>query len=106
MQDLGVTPSEHIEISLGLFCYENFQFDKKQMEKFEEDFNISFKNIKKLNIKDDLIFKLKDDGTGEKVVHIPFNQLENYMRPACRACDDFLNGSNIGVLPCQEDKIF
>ncbi len=91
MQDLGVTPSEHIEITLGLFCYENFQFDKKQIEKFEKDFNISFENIKKLNIKEDLIFKLKDDGTGEKVIHIPFNQLEDYMRPACRACDDFTN---------------
>ncbi len=91
MQDLAVTPSEHIEITLGLFCYENFLFDKKQIKKFEEDFNISFENIKKLNIKEDLIFKLKDDGTGEKVIHIPFNQLENYMRPACRACDDFTN---------------
>ena len=91
MQDLAVTPSEHIEISLGLFCYENFLFDKKQIEKFEEDFNISFENIMKLNIKEDLIFKLKDDGSGEKLIHIPFNQLENYMRPACRACDDFTN---------------
>ncbi|KKL80973.1 hypothetical protein LCGC14_1999400, partial [marine sediment metagenome] len=91
MQDLAVTPSEHIEISLGLFCYENFLFDKKQIEKFEEDFNISFENILKLNIKEDLIFKLKDDGSGEKLIHIPFNQLENYMRPACRACDDFVN---------------
>ena len=51
----------------------------------------SFENIEKLNIKEDLIFRLKDNGTGEKVVHIPFNQLENYMRPACRACDDFTN---------------
>ncbi|KKK45435.1 MAG: Coenzyme F420 hydrogenase subunit beta, partial [Candidatus Lokiarchaeum sp. GC14_75] len=91
MQDLGVTPSEHIEISLGLFCYENFLFDKNQIKKFEEDFNISFENIRKLNIKEDLIFKLKDDGTGEKKINIPFNQLENYMRPACRACDDFTN---------------
>jgi len=91
MQDLGVTPSQNIEICLGLFCYENFQFDKSQIEKFEKDFNISFENIVKLNIKQDLIFKLKDDGTGEKTVHIPFNQLVNYMRPACRACNDFPN---------------
>ncbi|TFF96671.1 MAG: coenzyme F420 hydrogenase, partial [Promethearchaeota archaeon] len=27
MQNLGVTPSDHIEICLGLFCYENFIFD-------------------------------------------------------------------------------
>jgi len=91
MQDLGVTPSQNIEICLGLFCYENFLFDKSQVEKFENDFNISFENIEKLNIKQDLIFRLKDMGTGEKTIHIPFNQLTNYMRPACRACNDFTN---------------
>ncbi|MHA2087024.1 MAG: Coenzyme F420 hydrogenase/dehydrogenase, beta subunit C-terminal domain [Promethearchaeota archaeon] len=91
MQDLGVTPSQNIEICLGLFCYENFLLDKSQISKFESDFNISFDNIAKINIKQDVIFKLKDDGTGEKTVHIPFNQLTNYMRPACQACSDFTN---------------
>jgi len=91
MQDLGVTPSQNIEICLGLFCFENFLFDRLQIERFEKDFNISLENIEKLNIKEDVIFKLKDDGTGEKVIHIPFNQLEDYMRPACRACNDFTN---------------
>ena len=91
MQDLGVTPSQNIEICLGLFCYENFLFDKSQIEKFESDFNVSFENIAKINIKQDIIFKLKDEGEGEKNIHIPFNQIENYMRPACRACNDFTN---------------
>jgi coenzyme F420 hydrogenase subunit beta len=91
MQDLGVTPSQNIEICLGLFCYENFLFDKSQIEKFERDFNVSFENIEKINIKQDLIFRLKDEGTGEKIVNIPFNQIEKYMRPACRACNDFTN---------------
>jgi coenzyme F420 hydrogenase subunit beta len=91
MQDLGVTPSQNIEICLGLFCYENFLFDKSQISKFESDFNILFDDIVKINIKQDVIFKLKDDGAGEKTVHIPFNQLTNYMRPACRACNDFTN---------------
>ncbi|MFW9968912.1 MAG: Coenzyme F420 hydrogenase/dehydrogenase, beta subunit C-terminal domain [Candidatus Odinarchaeota archaeon] len=91
MQDLGVTPSQNIEICLGLFCFENFLFDRSQIERFEKDFNVSFKNIVKLNIKEDLIFKLKDNGIGEKIIHIPFNQLDDYMRPACRACNDFTN---------------
>ena len=91
MQDLGVTPSQNIEIGLGLFCFENFLFDRSQIERFEKDFNISFDNIEKLNIKEDIILKLKDDGMGEKVIHIPFNQVEDYMRPACRACNDFTN---------------
>ena len=91
MQDLGVTPSENMEICLGLFCYENFYFKKSQVEKFETDFNIKFSDIKKINIKEDVIFKLMDDGIGEKIIHIPFNHLKNYMRPACNACNDFSN---------------
>ena len=91
MQDLGVNPSQNIAICLGLFCYENFLFDKSQISKFENDFNITFENIEKINIKQDVIFKLRDDGTGEKTVHIPFNQLTKYMRPACRTCNDFTN---------------
>jgi coenzyme F420 hydrogenase subunit beta len=91
MKDLGVTPSENIEVCLGLFCYENFFFEKFQIDKFEKDFNIKFTDIQKINIKEDLIFKLKDAGSGEKVVHIPFNHLKDYMRPACNACNDFTN---------------
>jgi len=91
MQDLGVTPSENIEICLGLFCYENFFFEKMQIEKFEKDFNIKFTDIQKINIKEDVIFKLKDIGSGERVIHVPFNHLKDYMRPACNACSDFTN---------------
>ncbi len=91
MQDLGVTPSENVEICLGLFCYENFFFEKSQIEKFVKDFNIKLSDIKKINIKEDVIFKLIDDGIGEKIIHIPFNHLKNYMRPACNACNDFTN---------------
>ena len=91
MQDLGVTPSENIGICLGLFCYENFLFDQIQIEKFEKDFNIRMEDIKKLNIKEDLIIKLKNGNSGERTVHIPFSHLANYMRSACNACNDFTN---------------
>ncbi|MFX0033203.1 MAG: Coenzyme F420 hydrogenase/dehydrogenase, beta subunit C-terminal domain [Candidatus Hermodarchaeota archaeon] len=91
MQDLGVTPSENVEICLGLFCYENFFFEKFQIEKFEKDFNIQFKDIIKINIKKDVIFKLRSEGPTEKIINIPFNHLDDYMRPACNACSDFTN---------------
>jgi coenzyme F420 hydrogenase subunit beta len=91
MENLGVKPSQNIEICLGLFCYENFLFDPLKIKKFENDFKINFEDIEKINIKEDLIFKLSDKGTGEKIIHIPFNQLTEYMRPACRACNDFTN---------------
>ena len=91
MQDLGVSPSENIEICLGLFCFENFFFVKDLMNKFKKDFNIEIEDIEKINIKEDLILKLKDKGTGPKTVHIAFDQLNDYMRPACNACNDFTN---------------
>ena len=91
MQDLGVTPSENIEICLGLFCFESFSLSKTQIKKFEKNFNINVSDIEKINIKEDVIFKLRDDGNGDKIIHIPFNHLKNYMRPACNACSDFTN---------------
>jgi len=91
MQDLGVTPSENIEICLGLFCTNTFFLEELQIEKFEKDFKIKISDIKKINVKEDVIFKLKDDGNGEKTVHIPFNHLKDYMRTACNACNDFTN---------------
>ncbi len=91
MQNLGVTPSEYIEICLGLFCYHNFLFDKSQIEIFEKDFKIKFENIKKINIKEDLILKLEDKSSKEKIIHISFEKLGNYIRPACHSCSDFTN---------------
>ncbi|TXT60162.1 MAG: Coenzyme F420 hydrogenase subunit beta [Promethearchaeota archaeon] len=91
MQDLGVTPSQNIEICLGLFCYENFIFTNDQKRKFEKDFNVELSKVKKINIKQDLILNIRDINSGEKTIHIPFNHLENYMRPACNACSDFTN---------------
>ena len=87
MQNLGIIPSENIEICLGLFCYENFFFDNKRVEKFEKDFKLKFKNIKRINIKEDLIVNLKDNS----IVHIPFKKLNDYVRQACAVCKDFTN---------------
>ncbi|MFX1311858.1 MAG: Coenzyme F420 hydrogenase/dehydrogenase, beta subunit C-terminal domain [Promethearchaeota archaeon] len=91
MQDLGIVPSENIEFCLGLFCYENFFFDNIKVSKFEKDFKLKFENITKINIKKDLIIKLKNGKAEEKTVHIPFNKLKDYMRPACNACRDLTN---------------
>jgi coenzyme F420 hydrogenase subunit beta len=88
MQNLGVTPSEYIEICLGLFCYHNFLFDKTQIERFEKDFDVKFEDITKINIKEDLILKIGTDG---RVVHIPFDKIVDYVRPACFSCTDFTN---------------
>jgi len=38
-----------------------------------------------------LIIKLKDEGSRERILNIPFDKLKDYMRPACNACSDFTN---------------
>ena len=91
MQNLRIIPSQNIELCLGLFCYENFFFDKLKIKKFEEDFNLKFENIERINIKEDLIIKLKSKDFAQKTIDIPFKSLNNYMRPACNACSDFTN---------------
>jgi coenzyme F420 hydrogenase subunit beta len=91
MQSLGIIPSENIELCLGLFCYENFFFDKPKIEKFEKEFNLKFKNIERINIKEDLIIKLKTKGSVQKIIQIPFESIKDYMRQACLACNDFAN---------------
>ncbi|MFX0081159.1 MAG: Coenzyme F420 hydrogenase/dehydrogenase, beta subunit C-terminal domain [Candidatus Hodarchaeota archaeon] len=91
MQNLGIIPSENIEICLGLFCFENFFFDEIKVRQFEEEFNIKFKDIEKINIKADLIIKLKDEVARRKIIHIPFERLTEYIRPACTVCNDFTN---------------
>ena len=91
MQNLGIIPSQNIAYCLGLFCYENFEFDQRKVEQFEKEFDIKFEDIKKIKIKKDLIIQLKGDKNNESLIHIAFEDLKNYMRPACNACSDFTN---------------
>jgi coenzyme F420 hydrogenase subunit beta len=87
MQVLGVLPSHVVKFTIGLFCMENFSFDELARQNLEQDMKISLDNIEKMNIKEDLIIDLKD---GNKV-HVPFEDLDKLMRPACRVCTDFAN---------------
>ncbi|MFX0145848.1 MAG: Coenzyme F420 hydrogenase/dehydrogenase, beta subunit C-terminal domain [Candidatus Hodarchaeota archaeon] len=91
MQDLGIIPSQNIDLCIGLFCYENFFFDKTKGEQFEKQFKIKFEDIEKINIREDLIIRIKDGKNKSKVMHIPFDKLNNYMRSACNSCNDFTN---------------
>jgi len=65
MQNLGIIPSQNIEYCLGLFCFENFEFDQQKVKQFERDFNLKFEDIKKIKIKEDLIIQLKGDKNKE-----------------------------------------
>jgi len=87
MQELKIVPSHVIKYVFGLFCNENFTFDDETRRKIEQKFNFSFGDIIKMNIKEDIIFYLRN----AEPLHIPFEEMDEFMRPACRACDDFSN---------------
>ena len=85
MQSLGIVPADSIKFCLGLFCSGNFVFGKKEQEKIGEIGGFQFKDVKKINIKEDLIVHLK---TGE-VKTIMLDELEFMKRFACYFCPDY-----------------
>lgn len=87
MQLLSVLPADAITLIIGLFCMENFSFDKNAKKKLEKKLGIKLGNVIKLNIKSDVIATL-DNG---ETINIPFELVDEVARPACFACDDFAN---------------
>lgn len=87
MQELEIMPAGNIEYCFGLFCYENFFFDVSQIENLEGHLSIKYEDIESIKIKEDLII-IRKDGKEE---HHYFDQLEDFMSPACSACADFTN---------------
>lgn len=87
MQLLNIIPADKISLMIGLFCMESFSFDNKAREKLERKLKIKLENIQKLNIKDDVIVTLDT----KKIIHLPFETVDEIARPACFACPDFSN---------------
>ncbi|MFQ5906075.1 MAG: Coenzyme F420 hydrogenase/dehydrogenase, beta subunit C-terminal domain [bacterium] len=88
MQLLKVLPAHTITFIIGLFCWENFMFEDLFADRANQDrLKVDFSQVKKLNIKDDFIITLSSG----KVVHIPFDEVDKYARPACLACTEFSN---------------
>ncbi|NVM52877.1 MAG: Coenzyme F420 hydrogenase/dehydrogenase, beta subunit C-terminal domain [Candidatus Helarchaeota archaeon] len=87
MQELKIVPAHVVKYTFGLFCNENFSFTQEIRQKMEEKFNFSFDDIIKMNIKEDVIFHLRN----AEPLHISFSDIDEFMRPACTACDDFSN---------------
>ncbi len=85
MELLRVVPSDTIALTIGLFCMENFSFDGAARKKLEKNTGIRFKNIQKLNVKDNVVVTQEN---GE-VIHVPFEAVDEIARPACFACSDF-----------------
>jgi coenzyme F420 hydrogenase subunit beta len=87
MQELKIVPAHIIKYVFGLFCYENFTFTEETRSKIEKKFNFAFNDIIKMNIKEDVIFTLRN----AEPLHVSFEDIFEFMRPACTACDDFSN---------------
>jgi coenzyme F420 hydrogenase subunit beta len=87
MQLLNVLPADSVVLTIGLFCMENFSFAAKTRRALEKILSVKLGQIRKLNIKDDVIVTT----TNGEVIHIPFKVMDEFARPACFACTDFAN---------------
>jgi len=85
MQILNIVPADSIKYCLGLFCSGNFVFGEKQRAKIAKIGGFEWADVKKLNIKSDLMVHLS---SGE-VKHIILDELEFMKRFACYFCPDY-----------------
>ncbi|MBT8331542.1 MAG: Coenzyme F420 hydrogenase/dehydrogenase, beta subunit C-terminal domain [Deltaproteobacteria bacterium] len=85
MQSLNIIPSDTIKFCLGLFCSGNFVFGDMQKEKIAKIGGFKFEDVKKINIKEDLIIHLN---SGE-IKTMMLDELEFMKRFACYFCPDY-----------------
>ena len=85
MQCLNIVASDMVKYTIGLFCMENFAFSPLAKQEIESKIGATMDEIRKLNIKDDLTVTLNDG----KSVHIPFDAIHDFARPACLKCTEF-----------------
>jgi len=85
MQLLNVLPADSVVLAIGLFCMETFSFGAKVRRDLERKLSVKLGQIRKLNIKDDVIVI----AANKEVLHIPFSVMDGYARQACFACTDF-----------------
>ena len=60
MQTLSIIPSDSIKFCLGLFCSGNFVFGEKQREKIAKIGGFQWGDVRKINIKEDLLVHLNN----------------------------------------------
>jgi coenzyme F420 hydrogenase subunit beta len=85
MEVLDIVPSGTIKFHLGLFCTGNFHFGPEQRRRLEEIGNFSWDEVRKVNVKEELMIHLHNDD----IRFIPLDQLDFMKRYACRYCDDY-----------------
>jgi coenzyme F420 hydrogenase subunit beta len=87
MQALDLVPADAIKICLGLFCSGNFVFGAKERTRLAQLGGFSWKDVRKVNIKDALMLHLS---SGD-IKTIPMDDLFAMRRYACQFCADYAN---------------
>lgn len=85
MQTLSIYPSDSLKYCLGLFCSGNFLFGQKEREDIAQIAGFQWKNVYKINIKEDLLVHLD----GGDVITVRLGDLEFLKRYACKFCADY-----------------
>jgi coenzyme F420 hydrogenase subunit beta len=85
MQTLNIFPSDSVKYCLGLFCSGNFTFGEKERQKIARIGGFQWKNVNKINIKEDLLVHLE---SGE-VITVMLSDLDSLKRHACNFCADY-----------------
>jgi len=101
MQLLKIVPSNIVNFTIGLFCYENFQFTEDGKSFLEDKISAKISEIEKINVKDSMIIKLSNG----KRVTIDLDELHEIVRPECLPCLDFANWTadvSVGGLGSQD----
>lgn len=84
MQYLNISPSHVIKYVFGLFCMENFDYDKL-FKLVKAETNEEPSKIAKINIKKNFFITNKS----EKVYEVELKRFDNAVRNHCHECDEF-----------------
>jgi coenzyme F420 hydrogenase subunit beta len=81
----GGQMASKIGLSISLFCMHSFTYES--LGKIAAEAGVKLNEVSKMDIKGKFIF-YKGDG---EAPHIPIAKAEEYVRPPCRRCKDFIS---------------
>ncbi|GAF84518.1 unnamed protein product, partial [marine sediment metagenome] len=84
MQLLNISPTHVIKYVFGLFCMENFDYEKL-FQLVEKETNEVPTNIAKMNIKKNFFITNKEN----KVYEVELKKFDDAVRNHCHECDEF-----------------
>ncbi len=76
---------DDVYLKIGLFCRENWMFSCFRAL-VEDDYGVKMEEVEKFDIKKRKIIGLKN---GEKILEIPLEESQPYVRVGCQVCLDF-----------------